>query len=64
MVALLNDRWRTREIATTDDSGAVELRATHGDYVAEWTSDGDLVHARFHVGRGPEPLTVVAVESR
>ena len=34
----MNDRWRTVETVTTDESGAVELRATLGDYVATWQS--------------------------
>jgi len=60
VVSLLNDRWRTRAGATADATGAVELRATLGDYVASWSEDGTPVHVRFRVERGPG-TAVVAV---
>jgi hypothetical protein len=60
VVSLLNDRWRTRATLTADASGAVELRATHGDYVASWIEDGEPVHVEFTVERGPG-TAVVAV---
>lgn len=60
VVSLLNDRWRTRATLTADGSGAVELRATHGDYVASWVEDGQPVHVEFRVERGPG-TAVVAV---
>jgi GH35 family endo-1,4-beta-xylanase len=60
VVSLLNDRWRTRATRTADASGAVELRATHGEYVASWVYDGQPVHVAFRVERGPG-TAVVAV---
>jgi len=60
IVSLLNDRWRTRAVLTADAQGAVELRATLGDYVASWTENGATVHVRFRVERGPG-TAVVAV---
>ena len=45
---------------TADAQGAVELRATLGDYVASWTENGATVHVRFRVERGPG-TAVVAV---
>ncbi|MEM8608086.1 MAG: endo-1,4-beta-xylanase [Myxococcota bacterium] len=61
ILSLINDRWRTNETATTNDEGAIELRATLGDYVAEWEEDGEVYSMRFRVERGPGVLTVVAV---
>ena len=61
VVSLLNDRWRTRLTATTGPDGRLEVRATHGDYVAQWTANGQVVHARFSVEPGPAPLTVALV---
>jgi hypothetical protein len=58
VISLLNDRWRTRALATVDARGFVELRATLGDYVATWDEAGGPVHARFRVERGPGPATV------
>ncbi|MBM4270133.1 MAG: hypothetical protein FJ144_26610 [Deltaproteobacteria bacterium] len=58
VLSLLNDRWRTRAGAVTDASGAVELTATHGDYVAEWVEAGVPVHARFRVEPGPGRVNV------
>ena len=34
MLALLNERWRTRVDGTTDAAGAIALHATYGEYVA------------------------------
>lgn len=61
VVALLNERWRTRATRTADASGAVELRATHGEYVATWEDDGRPVHVRFRVEKGPGTAVVAAV---
>lgn len=47
---------------TTDDDGAIELRATLGEYVAQWESAGEPRHARFAVERGPDALTVIGVD--
>lgn len=63
IVSLLNDRWRTREESVTDERGVVELRATLGSYVAQWDTPDGPVHVRFHLGRGPRELDVVAVHS-
>jgi endo-1,4-beta-xylanase len=60
VVSLLNDRWRTDTTALTDADGAAELRATHGDYVAQWTHDGQTHHTTFRVGPG-EGTAVVAI---
>ncbi len=57
VLSLLNDRWRTDVEAVTDASGAVELTATHGEHVAEWTVDGAPVHASFRVEPGPGTAT-------
>jgi hypothetical protein len=61
VVSLLNDRWRTRAVATADAFGMVELTATLGDYVATWDEDGAPVHATFRVERGPGTAVVAAV---
>ncbi|MGB5812599.1 MAG: endo-1,4-beta-xylanase [Polyangiales bacterium] len=63
ILSLLNDRWRTDEVVTTDDGGALELRATLGEYVAQWEVDGEPQHARFRVEQGPGPLTIVLVRN-
>lgn len=62
VASLLNDRWRTRATLTADASGAVGLRATHGDYVASWTEHGQPVHVRFRVEKGPGTAVVAAVQ--
>ena len=49
VLALLNDRWRTRLIETADADGLVELRATLGEYAADWEVDGQPVHDLFRV---------------
>ena len=59
VLSLLNDRWRTVLISTTNSDGWLETRATHGYYVAEWQVDGEPVHARFQVRPGAGALTVV-----
>jgi len=60
VVALLNERWRTRAVLRSDTAGAVELRATLGDYVASWEENGTPVHVRFRLDRGPGTATVAA----
>lgn len=57
VVSLLNDRWRTRATLTADGAGMVMLQATHGDYTAAWTENGEPVHMRFRV----EPATGTAI---
>jgi endo-1,4-beta-xylanase len=64
VVSLLNDRWRTRAVLTADAHGAVELRATLGDYVASWVEDGSPVHVGFRVERGPGTAVIAAVAPR
>ncbi len=59
ILALLNDRWRTRSIETADADGLVELRATIGDYAADWEVDGQPVHARFRVGHESSVAAVI-----
>ncbi|HEV7733954.1 MAG TPA: endo-1,4-beta-xylanase [Candidatus Binatia bacterium] len=61
VVSLLNDRWRTRATLTADAAGAVELRATLGDYVASWVEDGQPVHVQFRVEKGPGTAVVAAL---
>jgi GH35 family endo-1,4-beta-xylanase len=61
VVSLLNDRWRTRSTLTADATGAVELRATYGEYVASWEENGQPVHVRFRVEKGPGTAVVAAV---
>jgi len=64
IVSLMNDRWRTVETLTTDESGAVELRATLGEYVATWQADdGEEREARFRVEKGPGALRIVVVDA-
>jgi GH35 family endo-1,4-beta-xylanase len=62
VLSLVNDRWRTEETLVTDDSGSVELSATLGEYVAQWTDDGEAREARFSVERGEGALRVVVIE--
>jgi endo-1,4-beta-xylanase len=61
VVSLLNDRWRTRAVATTDVKGNVELRATLGTYTASWEENGNPVHVEFRVERGPGTAVVAVV---
>jgi GH35 family endo-1,4-beta-xylanase len=61
IVSLMNDRWRTVETATTDAAGAVELRATLGDYVATWDTPDGPQEVRFRVEKGPGVLRIAAV---
>lgn len=51
-LSLLNERWRTRVDAVTGADGAVELVATHGEHVVQWTEGGQPRHAVFRVERG------------
>ncbi len=62
ILSLINERWRTSARQTTDAEGVVELSATLGDYEASWQSADGPVVVRFHVGRGPGVLDVVAAE--
>mgnify|MGYP001817563634 FL=1 len=61
IISLMNDRWRTVETLVTDETGAVELRVTLGQYIAQWTAAGQDYEVRFDVNRGPGPLTVAIV---
>lgn len=61
IISLMNDRWRTVETLVTDETGAVELRVTLGQYIAQWTAAGQDYELRFDVNRGPGPLTVAIV---
>ena len=58
---LLNDRWRTRISETVGEDGAVRLRAAAGDYLAEWSLDGQTFWAAFEVPAGTEPLILQLV---
>jgi len=64
VVSLLNDRWRTRAVVTADPNGAIELRATLGEYVASWDEGGSPVHVEFRVEQGPGTAVVAAVAPR
>lgn len=61
ILSLLNDRWRTDVEGVTDSDGAIEVRATHGQYVAQWNTAQGPVHIRFRVTPGVGALDVVAV---
>ncbi|MEM7437876.1 MAG: endo-1,4-beta-xylanase, partial [Myxococcota bacterium] len=61
ILSLLNDRWRTNEVLTSDENGTVELRATLGEYVAQWEEDGEIRHVTFRVAPGATAATVIAV---
>jgi endo-1,4-beta-xylanase len=61
VVSLLNDRWRTRAVLTSDAHGMIELPATLGRYVASWEEDGSPVHVEFVVERGPGTARIAAV---
>ncbi|MGH7787512.1 MAG: threonine synthase, partial [Candidatus Binatia bacterium] len=58
VLSLLNDRWRTDVDAVADADGVVELTATYGEHVAEWTVGGAPVHAAFRVEPGAAPLAL------
>jgi len=59
ILSLLNDRWRTRAVLTSDANGVVEIPdATLGEYVATWTAGGQPRHARFTLERGPGGATI------
>jgi len=62
LLSLLNDRWRTDVQGTTGADGALELRATHGQYLAQWDTGAGPVHVRFEVLPGPGTLDVVALQ--
>lgn len=62
LLSLLNDRWRTDVQGRTGVDGAIELRATHGQYVAQWDTGAGPVHVRFEVLPGPGTLDVVALQ--
>ena len=62
ILALVNDRWRTQVEGFTDGRGVIEMHATHGDYVAQWTTPEGPRHVRFSVSAGSGALDVVAVE--
>lgn len=61
ILSLLNDRWRTQEVVTTGDDGAVTLQATLGEYVAQWEDGGETLHTTFRVERGPGTLNLIVV---
>lgn len=63
VLSLLNDRWRTDVEGTTDAAGAIELRAIHGQYLAQWNTGDGPVHVRFEVLPGPGTLDIVAVHA-
>ena len=57
----MNDRWRTVETVTADDTGAVELRVTLGEYVVTWEGPEGQREVRFTVEKGPGTLRVAVV---
>jgi GH35 family endo-1,4-beta-xylanase len=52
VLSLLNDRWRTDITDVSDANGVIELTATHGAHVAEWSVDGQPRHVSFEVIAG------------
>jgi endo-1,4-beta-xylanase len=61
ILSLLNDRWRTQLEGVTDSQGSIELRATFGDYVAQWDSSEGPRHLYFSIPAGEGEMDVVAV---
>ncbi len=61
--SLLNDRWRTHVTATPRSDGRFEIDAFYGDYVAQWTVDGEPRHARFTVSPD-DPVAGFALRSQ
>ncbi len=59
--SLLNDRWRTNVAATAGSDGRFDIDAYYGDYVAQWTVDGEIHHARFAVEAGSATAGVALV---
>ena len=59
---LLNDRWRTRAIATVGDDGVLSLRAAAGEYLVEWSFGGDTYWASLDIGMGDRPVRLQLVE--
>lgn len=60
--SLLNDRWRTNVSVTPGADGRFEIDAFYGDYVAQWTVDGESYHAEFTVDRDA-PVPGIALYS-
>lgn len=55
---LLNDAWRTRTTETVGDEGVLTLQAAAGDYLVQWTSEGETYWAAFEVPAGTQPIAL------
>lgn len=58
--SLLNDRWRTRATVESDGNGKLSVDATYGEYVAEWSVDGQRYHGSFRIDAG-SPIAGIAL---
>jgi len=61
---LLNDRWRTRTTTTVGADGALSLPAAAGDYLVQWTADGQTYRAAFEFTLGETPVVIELVPHR
>ncbi len=55
---LINDEWRTSAETTVEGDGTATLRAVPGDYILEWTTDGETAFATFALPSGTTPFVV------
>ena len=55
---LLNDRWRTRTTSTVGADGALSLAAAAGEYLVQWTVDGQTYGAAFELALGEAPVVM------
>ena len=55
---LLNDRWRTRTTTTVGADGALSLPAAAGEYLVQWTADGQTYGAAFELTLGKSPVVM------
>jgi hypothetical protein len=58
---LLNDRWRTRTTTTVGADGALSLPAAAGEYLVQWTADGETYGAAFELSLGATPMVMKLV---
>ena len=58
---LLNDRWRTRTTTTVGADGALTVPAAAGDYLVQWTADGQTYRAAFEFTLGETPVVIELV---
>ena len=55
---LLNDRWRTRTTTKVGADGALSLPAAAGEYLVQWTADGQTYGAVFELTLGKSPVVM------